>query len=73
MSIEETGQAEQAVTKAAPLLQTLGDPAAAVCVDGFCAVPETNASATNASATNASATNASATNTSATKTRGADK
>jgi hypothetical protein len=43
MSIEETGQAEQAVTKPAPLLRTLGDPAAAVCVDGFCAVPETNA------------------------------
>ncbi len=39
MSIEET---EQAATKPAPLLQTLGDPAAAVCVDGFCAVPETD-------------------------------
>ena len=47
MSIEETGQAEPTVNKPAPLLQTLGDPAAAVCVDGFCAVPETDADTTN--------------------------
>ena len=47
MSIEETGQAERAASKLAPLLQTLGDPAAAVCVDGFCAVPETDADTTN--------------------------
>ena len=48
MSIEETGQAAETVSKPAPLLQTLGDPAAAVCVDGFCAVPETDADTTNA-------------------------
>jgi hypothetical protein len=63
MSIEETGQAEQAVSKPAPLLQTLGDPAAAVCVDGFCAVPETGADTANTSATN----------TDTTSTRGAGK
>jgi|GEM_PF-4190817 hypothetical protein len=33
-------QADQAIpADAAPLLRTLGDPAAAVCTDGFCAVP----------------------------------
>jgi hypothetical protein len=51
MSIEETGQAEQAASKPAPLLQTLGDPAAAVCVDGFCAVPETGADTANTDTT----------------------
>jgi hypothetical protein len=64
MSIEETGQAEQTVTKPAPLLQTLGDPAAAVCVDGFCAVPETGADTANTDATNTDATNTDTTNTS---------
>jgi hypothetical protein len=63
MSIEETGQAEQAASKPAPLLQTLGDPAAAVCVDGFCAVPETGADPANTSAAN----------TDTTSTRGAGK
>jgi hypothetical protein len=48
MSIEET---EQPASKPAPLLQTLGDPAAAVCVDGFCAVPETGADTPNADTT----------------------
>ena len=48
MSIEET---EQAASKPAPLLQTLGDPAAAVCVDGFCAVPETDADTANTDTT----------------------
>jgi len=52
MSIEETGQAERAASKLAPLLQTLGDPAAAVCVDGFCAVPETGANTANTDTTN---------------------
>jgi hypothetical protein len=46
------------VSKPAPLLQTLGDPAAAVCVDGFCAVPQDANTETDASTTN---------------TRGADK
>jgi hypothetical protein len=68
MSIEETGQAERAASKPALLLQTLGDPAAAVCVDGFCAIPETDADTTNASATTTSATNTHETNT-----RGAGK
>ena len=54
MSIEETGQAERTVTKPVPLLQTLGDPAAAVCVDGFCAVPEINTDTTNTDTTNTS-------------------
>ena len=38
-----TGMDDTANT-AAPLLQPLGDPDAAVCTDGFCAVPSAPAS-----------------------------
>jgi len=46
MSMDETGQAAppaDTASKATPLLRTLGDPDAAVCVDGFCEVPGTAA------------------------------
>lgn len=49
MSIEEINQTADTSSKPAPLLQTLGNPDAAVCLDGFCAVPETDTKTTNTS------------------------
>jgi hypothetical protein len=43
MSMDETDRTAPAADSATPLLQTLGDPDAAVCVDGFCEVPGTAA------------------------------